>query len=219
MNIHKILNVIVKPFRKKRMAKFLKVIDPQPNEKILDVGGTIFNWRLIDYRNEVALLNPIAPTDEDEKLPSNFSFIVGDGTDLKYGDKEYDICFSNSVIEHVGTLEKQKMFAQEICRVGKRIWVQTPAKSFFFEPHYITPFVHWLPKRYQKKLLRNFSIFGLIARPTQQYINDFVDQTRLLTYNEVKDIFPDCIVMKERFLFMTKAYLVVKMPPNKANAR
>lgn len=210
MNIHKILNVIIKPFRTKRMKKFLKVIDPQPNEKILDVGGTIFNWRLINYKNGVVLLNLVIPTVIDEKLPSDFSFVVGDGTDLKYSDKEYDICFSNSVIEHVGALENQKMFAQEICRVGKRIWIQTPAKSFFIEPHYITPFVHWIPNRYQKKLLRNFSIWGLITRPTQQYINDFVDQTRLLTYNEVKDLFPDCIIKKERFLFMTKSYLIVK---------
>jgi hypothetical protein len=210
MNIHRILNVIIKPFRKRRMTKFLKVIDPQPSERILDVGGTIFNWKLIDYKNDVVLLNLSAPENIGIELPSNFSFVVGDGTALQYGDKEYDICFSNSVIEHVGSLEKQKMFAQEVCRVGKRIWIQTPAKSFFLEPHYITPFIHWLPKHYQKRLLRNFSIWGLITRPTQQYIDDMVDQTRLLTFEEIRDLFPDCTIKRERFLFMTKAYLIVR---------
>jgi hypothetical protein len=210
MNIHRILNVVIKPFRKRRMTKFLKVIDPQPSERILDVGGTIFNWKLIDYKNDVVLLNLSAPENIGIELPSNFSFVVGDGTALQYGDKEYDICFSNSVIEHVGSLEKQKMFAQEVCRVGKRIWIQTPAKSFFLEPHYITPFIHWLPKHYQKRLLRNFSIWGLITRPTQQYIDDMVDQTRLLTFEEIRDLFPDCTIKRERFLFMTKAYLIVR---------
>jgi hypothetical protein len=210
MNIHRILNVVIKPFRKRRMTKFLKVIDPQPSERILDVGGTIFNWKLIDYKNDVVLLNLSAPKNIDIELPSNFSFVVGDGTALQYGDKEYDICFSNSVVEHVGSLEKQKMFAQEVCRVGKRIWIQTPAKSFFLEPHYITPFIHWLPKHYQKRLLRNFSIWGLITRPTQQYIDDTVDQTRLLTFEEIRDLFPDCTIRRERFLFMTKAYLIIR---------
>jgi len=210
MNIHTIMNVIIKPFRKKRMANFLKSIDPQSTEKILDIGGTVFNWKLIGYKNAVVLLNLSVPKNANEEQPSNFSFVIGDGTALQYGDKEYDICFSNSVIEHVGTSEEQKMFAQEICRVGKRIWLQTPAKSFFLEPHYITPFIHWLPKHYQKKLLRNFSIWGLISRPTQQYIDNFVDQTKLLTFKEVRDLFPDCTIKKEKFLFMTKAYLVVK---------
>lgn len=210
MNIHRILNVVIKPFRRKRMTKFLKVIDSQPNERILDVGGTIFNWKLIDYKNDVVLLNLSVPKNTGAELPSNFSFVVGDGTALQYGDKEFDVCFSNSVIEHVGTLEKQKMFAQEVCRVGKRIWIQTPAKSFFFEPHYLTPFIHWLPKHYQKLLLRNFSIWGLITRPTQQYVDDFVEQTRLLTFEEIRELFPGCIIIKERFLFMTKAYLIVK---------
>ena len=98
MNIHRILNVVIKPFRKKRMTKFLKVIDPQPSEKILDVGGTIFNWKLIDYNNDVVLLNLSAPKNADTELPSNISFVVGDGTALQYDDKEFAICFSNSVI-------------------------------------------------------------------------------------------------------------------------
>jgi ubiquinone/menaquinone biosynthesis C-methylase UbiE len=192
------------------MVKFIKLIDPLPNERILDVGGTIFNWRLIDCKNNVVLLNLTAQTTEDETIPNNFSFVVGDGTDLEYDNDEFDICFSNSVIEHVGSFEKQEMFAQEVCRVGKRIWVQTPAKSFFFEPHYLTPFIHWLPKRHQKMLLRNFSVWGWITRPSQQYINSFVDQTRLLTYNEIKKIFPDCMILKEKFIFFTKAYLIIK---------
>lgn len=186
------------------------MIDPKSTDKILDVGGSVYNWKLIDYRNDVVLLNILTPESKNDELLSNFSFVIGDGTDLKYKDKEFDICYSNSVIEHVGSYEKQKKFAQEVCRVGKQIWIQTPAKSFFFEPHYITPFVHWLPNSLQKKLLRNFSIWGLITRPSQQYIDDFVDQTRLLSYREIKHIFPDCTIKRERIMFMTKAYLVLK---------
>jgi hypothetical protein len=210
MDINQFINVMIVPFRKSRMARFVETIAPQPSDKILDVGGTIFNWNLIDYKNDVVLLNILEPDNVGEDVPANFSFVTGDGTDLKYLDREFDICFSNSVIEHVGSPENQQKFAREMCRVGKRIWIQTPAKSFFFEPHFLTPFIHWLPKDWQKKLARYFTVWGWIARPSQEYIDDFVDQTRLMTYDELKEIFPDCIIQKEKFLLMTKSYLIIK---------
>ena len=35
-------------------------------------------------------------------------------------------------------------------------------------------------------------------RPTQEYVDNFVDRIRLLTYSEVKNLFPDCIIKKEK---------------------
>lgn len=186
----------------------MNIIRPKPDQSILDVGGTAFNWNLINYSGKVTLLNLTMP--ERTESPQNYNFVVGDGTSLQYKDDEFDILFSNSVIEHVGTYEQQKKFADEACRVGKKIWIQTPAKSFFLEPHYITPFIHFLPKRLQKKMLRNFSVWGLIARPSQKNIDNIVEQTRLLGYDELKKLFPDCEILKEKFLFTTKAYIVLK---------
>ena len=67
--------------------------------------------------------------------------MVGDGCALKFPDKSYDIAFSNSVIEHVGSWERQQAFAKDIRRVGKAIWVQTPARECLIEPHYLAPFL------------------------------------------------------------------------------
>ncbi len=38
----------------------------------------------------------------------------------------------------------------------------------------ITPFVHWLPRRRQRRLLRNFTIWGLITRPMTQQCETFL---------------------------------------------
>lgn len=210
MNIYQIIHYVVMPFRKKRMALFLKIIKPQQPERILDVGGTAYNWELTSCNNEISLLNLSGMNNVNAKLSSNLSHVVGDGTALEYDDNEFDIVFSNSVIEHVGSLEKQRDYANEVCRVGKRIWIQTPAKEFFFEPHYITPFVHWLPKSLQKKLVRNFSLWGLITRPNSEDVEAFVEHIRLLSLEEIRELFPNCTILKERFLFMTKAYLIIK---------
>jgi ubiquinone/menaquinone biosynthesis C-methylase UbiE len=190
------------------MARFFAIVKPQQDQVILDVGGTPFNWQLANYGGPVKLLNLSLPN-SDPGSP-NLSFVVGDGTALAFSDNSFEIVFSNSVIEHVGSFEKQKAFANEVSRVGRKLWIQTPAKSFFMEPHLLTPFVHWLPKAVQKKVLRNFTIWGWILRPTQENVDDFVDQTRLMTLKELTQLFPDCKIMKEKFLLMTKSYLVLR---------
>jgi len=35
-------------------------------------------------------------------------------------------------------------------------------------------------------------------------------EIRLLTYSEMKQLFPDCTILKERFLGFTKSYVAVR---------
>jgi len=113
--------------------------------RILDVGGDAFNWDLIKRKSKITILNLSKPK---EMLSSheNYDFVVGDSTALLYEDNSFDIAYSNSVIEHLHTYERHKLFASELNRVSKKLWVQTPARSFFIEPHLITPFVHYFQK-------------------------------------------------------------------------
>jgi hypothetical protein len=191
------------------MREFVKTFDPSPSTTILDVGGSSLNWKLVDIKSQITLLNLSLPQNMESE-PDCFKFVIGSGLDLKYADSEFDICYSNSVIEHVGSFEDQRRFANEIRRVGRKIWVQTPARSFFFEPHLLTPFIHFLPKNAQRKLLRNFTIWGLITRPDKAEVEKILAEIRLLSYDEMKVLFPDCEIRKEKFLFLTKAFIAVR---------
>ena len=131
-------------------------------------------------------------------------------TDLPYSDQSFDIAFSNSLIEHLFIYEKQVKCAQEIRRVGKRLWVQTPAHGFFIEPHLLTPFTHYLPKRWQKRLLKNFTVCGIITRPSPQAIETFLREVRLLNFREMQELFPDCEIRKEKIPFLTKSYIAIR---------
>lgn len=51
---------------------------------------------------------------------------------LQFKEKEFDLVFSNSVIEHVGGFQDQMKAANEIRRVGKNYFIQTPNKYFLF---------------------------------------------------------------------------------------
>ncbi len=127
----------------------------------------------------------------DSPLPDHINWIVACGTKLPFDDFAFDIAFSNSVIEHLSTWEVQTQFANEISRIAPNYFVQTPSKSFFFETHLLTPFIHWLPKNFQRPLMRNFTGWGIITRPSQEYCEKFLQELRLLNREEMKKLFPD----------------------------
>jgi hypothetical protein len=119
------------------------------------------------------------------------------------------VVFSNSVIEHLGQHDSQVSFASEIRRVGKAYWVQTPDPRFFIEPHYLSPFVHWLPIDLRRKVARRGTTWGILTRPSKQEIDDRLKEIRLIAPKEFKAMFPGAEIMVERFIGMPKS-LVAK---------
>jgi hypothetical protein len=210
MDIHSVYGLFLRPFRRRRMQAFQSSFRPGESTTILDVGGTPFNWELAGIRSQLTLLN-LSPPEGVEALPANYRFVEGSGTQLEFADGAFDVAFSNSVIEHLASWERQRAFASEIRRAARGLWVQTPARGFPIEPHLITPFLHYLPLAWQRRLLRNFSVWGLIARPSREAVDDFLRQTRLLGYREMRELFPDCEIRRERFLGLTKSYVAVRL--------
>ena len=191
------------------MARMVATFGPDEPALVLDVGGSPFNWSLCALRSPVVLLNVERPRDA-KAWPERLRPLVASGTRLPCGDGAVDLVFSNSVIEHVGDAAAQQRFARELRRVGRRLWVQTPARSFPFEPHLLTPFVHWLPRAWQRRLLRWGTLWGWIARPGPEQVERFLRETRLLGGREMRDLFPDCEIRRERFLGLTKSYVAVR---------
>jgi hypothetical protein len=114
------------------------------------------------------------------------------------------------VIEHLGNFEAQNLFAAGVRRVGLRYYVQTPNKWFLVEPHLITPFVHWLPRRIQRLLLRNFTVWGLVTRPTRQYCESFMNEVRLLDKMIYNSFSPIPILCMNAFGGLSKSIIAVK---------
>ncbi len=209
MDVHVVYDFFLRPFRRRRMRAFARTFCVDESTRVLDVGGTTYNWALLDARLQVTLLNVEPPRDARE-LPEDLSAVVGSGTRLPFGDAAFDVVFSNSVIEHVARRDDREAFARELRRVGRGVWVQTPARSFFVEPHLLAPFLHWLPVGWQRRLIRWASLWGWIARPSPEHVERFLEETRLLSAAEMKALFPDCELRRERFLGLTKSYVAVR---------
>lgn len=204
------LRVLQTRFRKERVEKFLTQLQPQPDWNILDVGGTTRFWKYDGLTEFKATLLNRYPQEVEESLADRISTVVGSGLELEFEDKSFDLAFSNSVIEHVGSKENQEAFAREASRVGKRVWVQTPAQEFFLEPHYMAPFIHWLPKNWRRRLARHFTLWGLMNRPSKELIENALEELNLLTKKEMIALFPDCEIIVERFWGMPKSYIAFR---------
>lgn len=202
--------IIFRFTRKRRMKWFESALRPTDWDKIIDVGGTPGNWRYTRSRPSILLVNLTLPTDCHVATDGRWEAEVGDACGLRHPDNAFNIAFSNSVIEHVGDYERQRKFAEEIRRVGRRVWVQTPAKCFLVEPHYLTLFIHWLPKRWQKRLLPFGSVRGWLEILGYKTINGMVDEIRLLSKAEMEELFPDCQILTERVLLWPKAYIAIR---------
>lgn len=191
----------VRRWRTQRYELFLHLCDVHSDDRIIDVGA---GWgALLERFNKT---NPIMAVDlhpqPSEWLSSpNVTVRQADGTQLPFNDREFDVAFSNSVIEHVPP-DGQARFASEVSRVAERYFVQTPNRYFPIEPHYQLPLFQFLPKRVRQALNRRFTLGW---QPKGQW-----EEITLLTARDLRRLFPDAEIRRERFLGLTKSLIAVR---------
>jgi hypothetical protein len=194
-------------FRRRRMHRFFALFSPSREARVLDIGGTPQTWSSESGAHAVFPVTLINIRSNGRFEGGRFTSIEGDATQLPFADNAFDIAFSNSVIEHVATWEKQQAFAREARRVAGKLWIQTPARSFPIEAHLLAPYIQYLPRSLQHRIAR-WTPRGLLQ---PDVVHEIVDEVRLLTYREVQQLFPDCRILKERLFGLTKSYIAVRI--------
>ena len=188
--------------RRNRFELFKKFLAPIIAKKsiisVLDVGGTVAFWERMEFANkenvEITLLNL---AEQNVGPGQNVKCLVGDGCDMaSSNDREFDVVFSNSVIEHVGTFEKQRQMAREIRRVGANYFVQTPNYWFPFEPHFMVIGFQYLPVKTRAFLIRRFSLgwFDKVADYNESI--KVASSIRLLRRREMEKLFPGATIIR-----------------------
>lgn len=192
----------VRRWRQRRYELFVELCAVQPGERILDVGAGA--GAALERFNTT---NPIVAVDLDPQPGApwlrqpNVEVATADGTDLPYHDGEFPLVFSNSVIEHVPKRLRPAL-AAEIRRVGHRYFVQTPNRYFPIEPHFQLPLFQFIPKQAQRWLNGRFAL-GWYGRGQWEDID-------LLSARELRALFPDAAIRRERVLGLTKSLIAVR---------
>lgn len=129
-----------------------------------------------------------AGTEDGSHLEAKFPGVryirVLAGQRLPFGDKEFDVIFSNAVVEHTGNKAKQRLFIHEVCRVGQNFFITTPNRWFPMEAHTGIPLLHYLPQAWFRALISG----------TRYDYWSHENNLNLLTIGELRDLFPETVV-------------------------
>jgi hypothetical protein len=207
-----LLERVSRSFRNRRMERFRRLFPGEGCRRVVDLGGRSDYWDRLGFAGAVTVVNrdPKEWGADPPRANGRFRYVVADGRQTGFRDTSFDLAFSNSVIEHVGEWEDQKRFADEMRRLAPQVYCQSPNRWFFWEPHLMTFFVHYLPRRWQLGLVRHFTLWGLLNKPSREVTAAYLSFTRLLTRKQMQELFPDCEILTERWLVFAKSFIAVR---------
>lgn len=181
--------------------------------RVIDVGGAPGFWHTLhaDVPADVTMVNiepdPATPARHGQVA---FTAVAADARDLKrWSDGAFDLVISNSVIEHVGMWSDIVRAAGEMKRLAAHGWVQTPAFGFPVEPHFALPFVHWLPVPLRAAVIPHLPHQGYehLRLGSLGDARSAVEEINLLTAREMRFLFPEAELLRERVFGLTKSFI------------
>ena len=206
----KIFYTLMRPFsnliRGARIRSFLKIMKPNKGTKILDLGGQPTIWDFVETPLIITCVNLPGIAMVDHPTHHDIRYLEGDAChllDFKFGD--FDLVFSNSVIEHVGDTTKQIQFANEVMRLSNNYWIQTPCKNFPIEAHSGMPFWWYYPSWVRTYFLNQWS----------KKLPDWAEMIATTTFVRKKDLkkmLPKAKILTEWFIF-PKSFIAYSVNP------
>jgi hypothetical protein len=206
--------------RTQRFQLFERLAAPLPRPlRIIDIGGTNEFWEQRGWSGRPDVEIVTVNLEAEERRHENIHPTQGDATDLAdHADGSFDIAFSNSVIEHLFTLEAQAAMAAEVRRVARAYWVQTPNFWFPIDPHFHVPAWQWLPESARVAMIRRRRVGWRGPCPDLEDARRAVGEIRLLRRTELQALFPDATLRPERFQGLVKSWIALRGLPDAATA-
>jgi hypothetical protein len=183
---------------------------------ILDVGGRAEYWNMLAPhlrpKVHVTLLDQgdePAPYSEHVVEGLRLTNVACNGCNMpQYADGSFDLVYSNSVIEHVGSYANMFNLADEIRRVGKAYYVQIPNCWFPLDPHSAFPFLHWLPD--PDGVITRFDV-GVTRRVDHRGAATRLDGPKMIERTFFRALFPDAVHTSERLaLVFVKSLIAMR---------
>lgn len=196
-----LVRLVSKRSRQGRMRAFVNLMGVKTGMSILDLGGLPQIWDSVPLPLNITILNLPGCARCNTPTHHNISYVEGDACDISdFKDRSFDLVFSNSVIEHVGSAEKQSSFTREVRRCGKSYWVQTPSIWFPIEAHCGMPFWWFYPTKIRDYFIKNW-------RKKYPHWAQMVEETTVLSRADLVRLFPEATLMTETLFGLPKSYI------------
>lgn len=193
--IERLKRTMQRYWRGRRMQVFQQRMMPVDGCRILDLGGTADIWLSVPGSFDITLVNL-----EPSVLPlgdashHRFTQLLADATQpLPFAENSFDLVFSNSVIEHVGSSKEQQAFANAVQRLAPNYWIQTPSPWFPLEAHSNLPFWWFWPDVWKRQMLQRWKSGRKV------FLHEQMLTTTELGRQRMNALFPDSSLYTERF--------------------
>ena len=163
----------------------LKIFDKIITKKRLEIVD-IINSQIV--LNNISDLLDIGTTSDTENISSNFIIknlknvknfysisdqlitspffkkklqksIIENFSEYEIENFKSDLVVSNATIEHVGNYNNQKTMVSNMIKLSKKmVIISTPYRYHPLEFHTKIPFIHWLPKKIHRMILKKFNL-------------------------------------------------------------
>jgi SAM-dependent methyltransferase len=193
LSFKSMLSHVTDKLRRRRFVFFENLLrDIKPPIRILDCGGTI----------DFTIVNLF----EEKEVPPDFTWHVGDVRDLsRFRDQQFDVAFSNAVINLMPSWEDQFRMAREMMRVGKRYFVESPNKYFPIDWRTLVPFFHFLSPQQQAWCFMHFRVGTYPRVKDAERACLLATRVRDLSVLQMRQLFPGSSIFRERCLGFTKS--------------
>jgi SAM-dependent methyltransferase len=180
--------------RRKMFSLFMGAMRPTEENSILDFGVTSDNRyqesnyfeRLYPHKDKVVCAGTEDGNHLEQKYPGVTFVLVKAKQPLPFVNQQFDIVFSNAVVEHTGGEGGQQFFVKEILRVGKAFFITTPNRWFPIEMHTGLPLLQYLPMPIYRFVLGRI---GFQYWASEENLN-------LLDVRSFSRLFPSCVSVK-----------------------
>jgi hypothetical protein len=196
--------------RSSRWEWFAKTFSDIDSMTVIDLGGTAEAWRRSPvHPASVYIIN--LEVEQVADLPAWMRVDRADACNLPthISNGNYDLVFSNSVIEHVGGHSQRQLFADTVHRLADRHWIQTPYRYFPIEPHWLFPGFQFLPLAARAAVSRHWPLMYSRASGREESIRQAMS-VELVSRTEMGLYFPDSTIGSERIFGLTKSLVAIK---------
>lgn len=209
--------------RQRRARLFRELLEPTAADRILDLGSEDGSHiaEVVPFRENVHIADISREALARGREKYGFQTVLLDEAGgLPFPDGHFDVVFCSSVIEHVSVdkrdvgrfrtqaefareaYARQRRLAEEIRRVSRGYFVQTPHRYFPIESHTWLPLpIVLLPRRVQVATIAFFN---------RWWPKKTTPDWHLLTPRLMRELFPDAEIHLEKSLGITKSIMAVR---------
>ena len=187
-NHFKVFDNVIKKKRLEIIDIINQLINSNNIKNVLDVGTTsddlnpnsnliVKNLKNIDKFYSISNQTINSPFFEKSLKKS----IVENLNEDEIENFKSDLVLSSATIEHVGSFENQRMMIKNMIKLSKEMLIITTPNRFHpVEFHTKIPFIHWLPKKLHRKILKMFNLTFYSKEENLNLLSkrDFLDLTK-----------------------------------------